>query len=154
MKIWECEFCKFTSVQKGNLRAHVLTVHEKQRNFVCDFCDYRAGTKGILKTHVKNKHLRLEKELFECSKRQICKDNAEVNTTWVNENCVQRKKNLPNNLNKNRLHLHVSYATTHSFSVNVLCSAWAVCKGVLAKVFQDFKFLYLSQSDAAKCFKK
>ena len=57
MKVFSCDLCKFVSIQKGNLQAHVRTVHAKERNFACEFCEYRAGTKGILKTHVKNRHL-------------------------------------------------------------------------------------------------
>lgn len=47
-------------------RSHVLQVHEKRRDFKCEFCEFAAGTKGILKTHVKNRHLRLDKDLYDC----------------------------------------------------------------------------------------
>ena len=56
MKVFSCDLCKFVSIQKGNLQAHLRTVHTKERNFACELCEYRAGTKGILKTHVKNRH--------------------------------------------------------------------------------------------------
>ena len=41
---------------KDNLKKHVITVHDKLKNFKCTYCEIAYGQKGDLNRHVKRVH--------------------------------------------------------------------------------------------------
>ena len=52
---YECQFRKKACSNK-NLKAHVSAVHRKIRDFQCQFCKYGSSYKGDLKKHVLKVH--------------------------------------------------------------------------------------------------
>ena len=51
-----CLTCSKVFSTKGNLKTHVKTVHEKQKNYTCDRCDKSFTQNHSLQTHVKTVH--------------------------------------------------------------------------------------------------
>eukprot|EP00092_Neocalanus_flemingeri_P083225 GFUD01104424.1.p1 GENE.GFUD01104424.1~~GFUD01104424.1.p1 ORF type:complete len:275 (-),score=30.23 GFUD01104424.1:32-856(-) len=54
-KKFPCEKCEYRSRTKGDLKKHVLAIHEGVR-YPCDQCNYRATQSGHLKLHKKTQH--------------------------------------------------------------------------------------------------
>ena len=48
--------CDYSFSQKGNLKQHVVIVHENKKPFKCEVCDYSCSLKGNLKSHVASVH--------------------------------------------------------------------------------------------------
>ena len=55
-KPYKCLICDYNFAQKGNLNAHVESVHIKMKLHNCSICDYSFSQKTHLKTHVKLVH--------------------------------------------------------------------------------------------------
>ena len=47
---------KYISLNQINLKRHIKTVHEGERNFKCDFCEQSLIDLGALKKHIKTIH--------------------------------------------------------------------------------------------------
>ena len=58
--------CEFSTLRKGNLTAHIKSIHLKEKKFDCISCDYKAATKGHLHKHFDSVH---QKNIITC---QIC----------------------------------------------------------------------------------
>jgi KRAB domain-containing zinc finger protein len=50
-----CDLCTYSTARMGNMRRHVLAVHQGVR-FPCDLCNYRAPDKGSLLRHTRGVH--------------------------------------------------------------------------------------------------
>jgi KRAB domain-containing zinc finger protein len=54
--IHSCDHCNMTFTAKGNLKTHVLSVHEKRLDFACEHCGKMWPTLNTLKNHVRKTH--------------------------------------------------------------------------------------------------
>ncbi|XP_035712276.1 zinc finger protein 708-like [Folsomia candida] len=77
-KIFKCELCPQTSSSRGNLRTHVQSVHEKQRNHPFAFCDKRFSTLINMRTHVERTHPTNTVKIRSCDKSEY-KSHSKVN---------------------------------------------------------------------------
>ena len=50
-----CQVCEKHFHNKGNLKKHVLAIHENVKH-ACQFCSFQTGFAANLKNHVRNKH--------------------------------------------------------------------------------------------------
>ena len=50
-----CDVCTYSTARMGNMRRHVLAVHQGVR-FPCNLCNYRAPDKGSLLRHTRGVH--------------------------------------------------------------------------------------------------
>ena len=50
-----CDLCTYSTARMGNMRRHVLAVHQGVR-FPCNLCNYRAPDKGSLLRHTRGVH--------------------------------------------------------------------------------------------------
>jgi len=55
LKKFSCEKCDYRTRSRGDMKKHVLAIHEGVR-YPCDQCSYRATQQGHLKLHKKSKH--------------------------------------------------------------------------------------------------
>ena len=54
--VHSCDHCNMTFTAKGNLKTHVLSVHEKRLDFACEHCGKMWPTLNTLKNHVRKTH--------------------------------------------------------------------------------------------------
>ena len=47
--IFKCEVCDYSCSQKGDLKKHVISVHEGKKPFKCEVCDYSCAKNSIMK---------------------------------------------------------------------------------------------------------
>ena len=73
-KNFKCGLCEYAASEAGNLKRHVLAVHNKVKNFKCELCEYAASQSGTLKQHVRAVHAK-EKN-FKC---ELCEYEASKN---------------------------------------------------------------------------
>ena len=66
---FSCTSCEKQFATKGNLKAHILSIHENIR-FPCKQCDYKATHSSSLKAHIRSIHENIK---FPC---QQCDDKA------------------------------------------------------------------------------
>ena len=59
-----CNICEFKSSSKGNLKHHVMNIHENQKPFQCEECEYKSSEKCDLKQHVMAVHEQIKP--FKC----------------------------------------------------------------------------------------
>ena len=52
----QCKTCGKSFSRSGELKKHIKTIHEGQRNYKCDFCGKSFTTSGHLKRHIKTIH--------------------------------------------------------------------------------------------------
>ena len=52
---YQCDQCKYQTLQKAGLEKHIITHHDNIR-YPCNLCDYKATQKGSLKIHRESKH--------------------------------------------------------------------------------------------------
>jgi len=55
LKKFSCEKCDYRARNRGDMKKHVLAIHEGVR-YPCDQCSYRATQQGHLKMHKKRQH--------------------------------------------------------------------------------------------------
>ena len=58
-----CPRCPFRTTHKPNIKVHIKTVHDKNKDFKCELCNYATSRKPVLNQHVKNVHSKI-KDLF------------------------------------------------------------------------------------------
>ena len=51
-----CDVCGKLFVDKSYIKAHIMTVHNKERNFHCEYCNQKFAIKSTLTRHQKNVH--------------------------------------------------------------------------------------------------
>jgi len=61
-----CNQCEYSATQRGALKTHILSVHEKVKPFSCLKCEYSATQKGAIKIHVASVHEKIKP--FACNK--------------------------------------------------------------------------------------
>merc|ERR1712150_268450 len=52
----QCNQCSYVATAKSSLTRHVMTVHNKVKNFECENCGQEFGLKHRLKNHKRIKH--------------------------------------------------------------------------------------------------
>merc|ERR1712179_574620 len=52
----DCGQCNYATTNKGHLSRHVMSVHNKIKEFECETCGQSFGRKDNLERHLKNKH--------------------------------------------------------------------------------------------------
>ena len=52
----KCDSCGKPFTKSGDLKKHIKTIHEGQRNYKCDFCGKSFTQSGRLKRHIKALH--------------------------------------------------------------------------------------------------
>lgn len=58
LKMYKCTHCCQDFNDRGNLKRHIQTVHEKRRAFSCEKCGKGFTTNQNLRTHIQTIHLR------------------------------------------------------------------------------------------------
>ena len=58
------KFVNYSCSQKGDLKKHVVSVHEEKKPFKCEICDYSCSLKNNMKRHVESVHE--GKKAFKC----------------------------------------------------------------------------------------
>jgi uncharacterized Zn-finger protein len=74
----KCTKCDVTFTEKGNMNAHVLSVHEGKKPYKCSLCDYSAAHKPNLERHKISVH---ETDLDK--KRENCKLLKNMNVLYA-----------------------------------------------------------------------
>ena len=64
-----CEECAYAASQKGALKQHIETVHEKYRNHFCEECVYAASQRSNLNEHMVSHHKFGDMEMSWCCNR-------------------------------------------------------------------------------------
>ena len=68
-KKYNCNICKYSATQKGNLLRHIKSTHFQGKLFFCQLCDYKAAEKSNLSIHLQNVHQKREKIICtDCNK--------------------------------------------------------------------------------------
>ena len=53
---FKCDICHHSCSQKGDLKKHIESVHEKKKPFKCDICEKTFNRKDNMATHVSKVH--------------------------------------------------------------------------------------------------
>ena len=54
--VFKCGTCGKRFTQRGNLRTHIVTIHQKRKDFQCKICGDKFGRIFVLQRHMKNVH--------------------------------------------------------------------------------------------------
>ena len=63
-KQFTCDICAYSCAEKGNLKKHVISVHEEIKPFTCKICGYDSSQKSVLKRHFESVHEKVKP--FKC----------------------------------------------------------------------------------------
>ena len=57
---FKCDKCPYQSSQKGNVKTHIMGVHEKIKNHVCNECGFAFFLRHHLKAHNDSVHKKIK----------------------------------------------------------------------------------------------
>ena len=80
---FKCTHCDFKCSQKGGLRTHIKTIHDKIKDHECPKCDYKCSQKINLQKHIKQVHDKIKdhecpKCDFKCSTTSILRTHIKA----------------------------------------------------------------------------
>lgn len=79
---FQCNHCEYAATQRGALKTHILSVHEKRKPFSCLKCEYSATQKGAIKIHVASVHEKIKPFVCnQCSYATAHKGNLKTHIT-------------------------------------------------------------------------
>ena len=99
-----CEKCKKTFYDKGTLKKHIRSVHEKVRH-TCEVCGKTFSQKGHLRGHIQSVHENVRYNCDKCDKSFSLKQLLTLHIKSVHENrynCDECGKNFSSKSSLNR----------------------------------------------------
>ena len=69
VNIWKCDFCDYSSIQRGKLRRHIKVIHNEIKDFKCDTCGYVSSDKRRMEIHKRVVHNNIKDQFCDVCKK-------------------------------------------------------------------------------------
>ena len=85
LKQFKCDQCDYKAARKFTLKMHIIGIHEKVKKYTCELCDYKGSKKYSLKIHKMSKHEGIKYSCKQCDFKATTQSNVNRHVKIIHE---------------------------------------------------------------------